>query len=172
MGIAALISHRSLRMTLIYARSLPRTVADERLLVSENVVAINATTRAADRRRRDRKGQTAPPDEPAHAWQRLVLPGDRDGLPFRIGPRVVLLFRQRGRVQTNARTPANAAVKGQVGRKKIFDDLLLRLRRRGIVKGRGVLLVDCLLLMSRFTGQGTSSSPAVGGSGIVTRNIP
>jgi integrase/recombinase XerD len=94
-AIAALLGHKTLAMTMIYARIADRTVADEYFAVTEKVEALYDQPR---RRGRRRNAQTPQRDAPAHARQRLLRPTRRDGLPLRIHLRIVQLLRHHHRV--------------------------------------------------------------------------
>jgi hypothetical protein len=129
-AIAALLGHRSMRMTMVYARIADRTVADEYFAVSEQVEALYDSTPKA-------------------------LPGDAEGAEMR-KLRAEMHRRMLGNgycarpvgldchfesicesctfFQTTIefrptlqRQRDDAAGKGQVGRQKIFDGLLARL---------------------------------------------
>lgn len=128
-AIAALLGHRSLRMTLVYARIADRTVADEYFKVSEQVEALydrpkqlpaqaEGTEMAKLRREMDRRmlgnGYCARPVELDCHFESICeacsyFVTTPDFLP--------ILQRQRD----------DAATKGQVGRQRIFEGLLARL---------------------------------------------
>ena len=84
-AIAALLGHRSLSMTLVYARIADRTVADEYFAVSEKVEALYDQPRALPA---DAEGtemaKLRKRDAPAHARQRLLRPPGRARLPLRV----------------------------------------------------------------------------------------
>ena len=128
-AIAALLGHRSLRMTLVYARLADRTVADEYFAVSEKVETLyNAPREAARRRRRGRDAQAPSRDAPPDARQRLLRPSRRTGLPLRVDLRVLHVLRDHHRVPAHPQAQRDdAAHKGQVGLQKVFDGLLARL---------------------------------------------
>ena len=128
-AIAALLGHRSMRMTMVYARIANRTVAEEYFAVSEKVEALyDAPQEPARRRRGHRDAQAPRRDAPADARQRLLRPPGRPGLPLRVHLRIVHLLPDHHRVPSHPATPARRRRrKGQVGRQKIFDGLLARL---------------------------------------------
>ena len=129
-AIAALLGHRSLHMTLVYAKIADRTVADEYFAVSEKVEALyeapaQLPADVEGTEMRKLRSRNAPPD----ARQRLLRAPGRDGLPLRVDLRVAarsssttIEFRPTLQKQRD-----DAATKGQVGRQKIFDGLLARL---------------------------------------------
>ena len=110
-AIAALLGHKTLAMTMIYARIADKTVADEYFAVTEKVEALYDQPRQlASRRRGPRDAQAPRRDAPAHARQRLLRPTGRDGLPLRVHLRILHLLRHHHRVpahpaSANATTP-------------------------------------------------------------------
>jgi len=129
-AIAALLGHRSLRMTLVYARIADRTVADEYFSVSEKVEAIygqpqelpanaEGTEMAKLRREMSRRmlgnGWCARPVEMDCHFESIC-----ESCSFFV---TTVEFKP-----TLERQKADAAAKGQVGRQKIFDGLLSRLQ--------------------------------------------
>ena len=84
-AIAALLGHRSLSMTLVYARIADRTVADEYFAVSEKVEALYDQPRAlaADAEGAE-MAKLRKRDAPAHARQRLLRTPGRARLPLRV----------------------------------------------------------------------------------------
>jgi len=128
-AIAALLGHRSLRMTLVYARIADRTVANEYFAVSEKVEALYDQPQAlpADaeggemaklRREMDRRmlgnGYCARPVEMDCHFESICESCSFFVTTIEFKP---TLLRQRD----------DAFAKGQVGRQKIFDGLLERL---------------------------------------------
>jgi integrase len=128
-AIAALLGHRSLRMTLVYARIADRTVADEYFSVSEKVEAmygqpqeLPADAEGAEmaklRREMSRRmlgnGWCARPVEMDCHFESIC-----ESCSFFV---TTVEFKP-----TLERQKADAAAKGQVGREKIFDGLLARL---------------------------------------------
>jgi len=128
-AIAALLGHRSLRMTLVYARIADRTVASEYFAVSEKVEALYDQPKAlpADaegqemaklRREMDRRmlgnGYCARPVEMDCHFESICESCSFFVTTIEFKP---TLLRQRD----------DAQAKGQVGRQKIFDGLLERL---------------------------------------------
>lgn len=129
-AIAALLGHRSLRMTLVYARIADRTVADEYFKVSEKVEALydqpkrlpaqdEGSEMAKLRREMDRRmlgnGYCARPVELDCHFESIC----ESCCYFVTTPEFTpILLKQRD----------DAASKGQVGRQRIFDGLLARLR--------------------------------------------
>jgi hypothetical protein len=128
-AIAALLGHKSLRMTQVYARIADRTVADEYFSVSEKVEALYDQPKSlpADaeggemgklRREMNRRmlgnGYCARPFELDCHFETIC-----ESCTFFV---TTLEFRP-----TLGRQRDDAAAKGQVGRQKIFDGLLARL---------------------------------------------
>ncbi len=128
-AIAALLGHRSLRMTLVYARIADRTVANEYFAVSKKVEALYDQPKAlpADaeggemaklRREMDRRmlgnGYCARPVEMDCHFESICESCSFFVTTIEFKP---TLLRQRD----------DALAKGQVGRQKIFDGLLERL---------------------------------------------
>ncbi len=128
-AIAALLGHRSLRMTLVYARIADRTVADEYFAVSEKVEALygqpqplpadaEGTEMAKLRREMNRRmlgnGYCARPVEMDCHFESICESCSFFVTTSEFKP---TLLRQRD----------DAATKGQLGRQRIFDGLLARL---------------------------------------------
>ena len=128
-AIAALLGHRSLRMTLVYARIADRTVANEYFAVSEKVEALydqpkslpagaEGEEMAKLRREMDRRmlgnGYCARPVEMDCHFESICESCSFFVTTIEFKP---TLLRQRD----------DAVAKGQVGRQKIFDGLLDRL---------------------------------------------
>jgi site-specific recombinase XerD len=128
-AIAALLGHRSLRMTMVYARIADRTVADEYFAVSEKVEALYDQPRqlpadaegakmAKLRREHDRRmlgnGYCARPVELDCHFESIC-----ESCTFFV---TTIQFKP-----TLERQRDDAARKGQVGRQKIFNGLLARL---------------------------------------------
>jgi hypothetical protein len=128
-AIAALLGHRSMSMTLVYARIADRTVADEYFAVSEKVEAL----------------YTRPRELPAEAegseMARLRREMDRRLLGNGYCARPVALDCQFETIcesctcfvttpefrPTLERQREDALAKGQLGRQRVFDGLLARL---------------------------------------------
>jgi hypothetical protein len=128
-AIAALLGHRSLRMTMVYARIADRTVAEEYFAVSAKVEALYDQPRqlpadaegakmAKLRREVDRRmlgnGYCARPVELDCHFESIC-----ESCTFFV---TTIQFKP-----TLERQRDDAARKGQVGRQKIFDGLLARL---------------------------------------------
>jgi len=128
-ALAALLGHRSLSMTLVYARIANRTVADEYFKVSEKVEALyeqpkqlpaqaEGSEMAKLRREMDRRmlgnGYCARPIELDCHFESICESCSFFVTTTEFTP---ILQRQRD----------DAAAKGQVGRQRIFDGLLARL---------------------------------------------
>jgi hypothetical protein len=128
-AIAALLGHRSLRMTLVYARIADRTVADEYFAVSERVEALYdqprqlpAEAEGAKMARLRREigqrmlgnGYCARPVELDCHFESIC-----ESCTFFV---TTIQFKP-----TLERQRDDAAHKGQVGRQKIFNGLLARL---------------------------------------------
>src|ERR1700722_20989061 len=97
-AIAAMLGHRSLDMTLRYARIASRTVADEYFAVTDKVDApLRPDARTARRRDRTRHGPAAP-RAPPDARQRLLHPASRAGLRVRVDLRNLHLLPDQHRV--------------------------------------------------------------------------
>ncbi len=89
-AIAALLGHRSMEMTLVYARIANRVVADEHQAVSAKIDTLYGAgpARTASRLRNDRHGQTSPsnwlprPDRIAqdHQWRDRQRKDHRQGI--------------------------------------------------------------------------------------------
>jgi site-specific recombinase XerD len=130
-ALAALLGHKTLSMTLVYARIADRTVADEYFAVSEKVEALYDQARAlpADaegskmaqlRREMDRRmlgnGYCARPVELDCHFESIC-----ESCAFFV---TTIEFKP-----TLERQRDDAKAKGQVGRQRIFDGLLQRLDR-------------------------------------------
>jgi hypothetical protein len=128
-AIAALLGHKSLRMTMVYAKIANRTVADEYFSVSEKVEALYdqprelpATAEGAETRKLRSE------------MHRRMLGNGYCARPVGLDChfesicesctyfQTTLEFRPTLQLQRD-----DAAEKGQVGRQKIFDGLLSRL---------------------------------------------
>ena len=106
-AIAALLGHKTLAMTMVYARIADKTVADEYFAVTEKVEALyGQPSQLASRRRRPRDAQAPQRNAPAHARQRLLRTTGRDGLPLRVHLRIVQLLRHHHRVPAHPATTA------------------------------------------------------------------
>lgn len=129
-ALAALLGHRSLQMTLVYARIADRTVADEYFKVSEKVEALYdqpkqlpaqaegsemAKLRREMHRRMLGNGYCARPVELDCHFESICESCSYFVTTLEFGP---ILLKQRD----------DAAAKGQVGRQRIFDGLLARLK--------------------------------------------
>ncbi|WP_083395468.1 tyrosine-type recombinase/integrase [Rhodococcus koreensis] len=128
-AIAALLGHKSMSMTLVYARIADRTVADEYFAVTQKVEALYnqdrqlpadaegsemAKLRREAHRRMLGNGYCARPVELDCHFESIC-----ESCAFFV---TTIEFRP-----TLQRQRDDAAAKGQVGRKKIFDGLLDRL---------------------------------------------
>ena len=106
-AIAALLGHRKMEMTLIYARIANRVVADEYAAVSAKIDALYGQPPDAARRLRDhRHGPAAPRSPRPHARQRAVHPPGRAGLPHGVRLRDLRLLPHRHRVPAHPHPPA------------------------------------------------------------------
>ena len=83
-AIAALLGHRSMRMTMTYARISDRTVADEYFRVTEAVEANYGRTEALPDTAAGSQHAEAGRRPPAHARQRDVHPAGRPRLLVRV----------------------------------------------------------------------------------------
>jgi integrase len=129
-AIAALLGHRSMRMTLVYAKIANRTVADEYFAVSEKVEALYdaprelpASAEGAEMRRL--RGE----------MHRRMLGNGYCARPVGLDCHFESICESCTFFQTTiefrptlARQRDDAASKGQIGRQKIFDGLLARLK--------------------------------------------
>ena len=107
-AISALLGHKTMTMTLVYARIADKTVADQYFSVTEKVQALYqqqkpAVLPAADEPAADAETprRTPTPD----ARQRLLRPPGRTRLPLRNDLRILHLLRHHHRVQTHPASP-------------------------------------------------------------------
>jgi site-specific recombinase XerD len=128
-AIAALLGHRSMRMTLVYARIANRTVADEYFSVSEKVEALYDAPREL------------PPDAEGAEMRKLrgemhrrMLGNGYCARPVGLDCHFESICESCTFFQTTIefrptlqRQRDDAADKGQLGRRKVFDGLLTRL---------------------------------------------
>jgi len=129
-AIAALLGHRSMRMTLVYAKIANRTVADEYFAVSEKVEALYDAPRelpagAEGAEMRRLRGE----------MHRRMLGNGYCARPVGLDCHFESICESCTFFQTTiefrptlARQRDDAACKGQIGRQKIFDGLLARLK--------------------------------------------
>jgi integrase/recombinase XerD len=128
-AIAALLGHRSLSMTLVYARIADRTVANEYFAVSEKVEALYDRPRELPA---DAEG-TQMRKLRAEIHQRMLgngycaRPVDMDCHFESICESCTFFVTTAEFRPTLQRQRDDAAAKGQVGRQRIFDGLLIRL---------------------------------------------
>ena len=129
-AIAALLGHRSMRMTMVYARIADRTVADEYFAVSEQVEALYDTA-----------PKTLPGDAEGAEMRKLRAEMHRRMLgngycarPVGLDCHFESICESCTFFQTTIefrptlqRQRDDAADKGQLGRQKVFDGLLDRL---------------------------------------------
>ena len=128
-AIAALLGHRSLRMTLVYARIADRTVADEYFTVSEKVEALyDAPKQLPPTPRAPRCASSA------REMHRRMLGNGYCARPVELDCHFESICESCTFFETTIefrptlqRQRDDAADKGQVGRQKIFDGLLARL---------------------------------------------
>ena len=128
-AIAALLGHRSMRMTLVYARIANRTVADEYFTVSEKVEALYEAPKALP--------ATAEGTEMTKLRREMhtrMLGNGYCARPVGLDCHFESICESCTFFQTTIdfrptlqRQRDDADTKGQVGRKKIFDGLLTRL---------------------------------------------
>jgi Phage integrase family len=105
-AIAALLGHRSMRMTMVYAKISNRTVADEYFKVSAQVEALyDAPKQLPPEAEGIRDAQAPLRDAPADARQRVLRPPRRAGLPLRIDLRIVHLLSDHARVPPDPPAP-------------------------------------------------------------------
>ena len=127
-AIAALLGHKSMRMTMVYAKISNRTVADEYFKVSAQVEALYE--RPSDSHRRPRAARCASPrgDAPADARQRYCARPVGLDCHFESICESCTYFQTTLEFRpTLERQRDDAAGKGQVARVKVFDGLLDRL---------------------------------------------
>ncbi len=97
-AIAALLGHRSMRMTLTYARISNRTVAEEYFRVTQ---AVEASYESGDRAPGQRRGGQHAPHRrraPSPVGERSLHPAERARLHLRVGLRALRLLRDRASV--------------------------------------------------------------------------
>ena len=131
-AIAALLGHRSLRMTMVYARIADRTVADEYFAVSEQVEALYDRPKALP--------STAEGREMAKLRRemgRRMLGNGYCARPVELDCHFETICESCSFFVTTTefqptleRQLEDAVAKGQVGRQKIFERLLARLREQ------------------------------------------
>lgn len=105
-AIAQMLGHRSMRMTLVYARIADRTVAEEYFAVSEKVEALYdraahlpADTESAEMLKLRQQMNSR------MLGNRPLRPPRRDGLSLRVHLRVLHILRDHHRIQTHAAAP-------------------------------------------------------------------
>ena len=130
-AIAAMLGHRSMDMTLRYAKIANRTVADEYFAVTDKVEALYAQARPAARRRHRTEDGPAAPRAPPPARQRLLHPTRRAGLRVRVDLRDLHASSRPASssgppCKPNTTTPP---AKGQHHRADLFDQLLTGLTK-------------------------------------------
>ena len=105
-AIAALLGHRSLDMTLRYAKIASRTVADEYFAVSEKVEALYGQPTQLPADAAGPEDDPAAPRAPPPARQRLVHPAPAAGLRLRVHLRNLQLLPDQHRVPPRPCRPA------------------------------------------------------------------
>src|SRR6266567_171018 len=128
-AIAALLGHRSMRMTMVYARIANRTVADEYFSVSEKVEALYDAPRTLPAGAEGTEMRKLR----AEMHQRMLGNG-YCARPVGLDCHFESICESCTFFQTTIefrptlqRQRDDAAVKGQLGRQKVFDGLLARL---------------------------------------------
>ncbi len=128
-AIAALLGHRSLRMTMVYARIADRTVADEYFAVSEKVEALYDAPRQLPV-----EAEGAEMRRLRAEMHRRMLGNGYCARPVGMDCHFESICESCTFFQTTIefrptlqRQRDDAATKGQLGRQKIFDGLLTRL---------------------------------------------
>src|SRR2546430_13539268 len=129
-AIAALLGHRSMRMTMVYAKIANRTVADEYFAVSEKVEALY-----------DRPGELPATAEGAEMrklraeMHRRMLGNGYCARPVGLDCHFESICESCTYFQTTLefrptleRQRDDAQAKGQVGRQRVFEGLLARLK--------------------------------------------
>ncbi len=123
-AIAALLGHRSMRMTLTYARISDRTVADEYFRVTEAVEANYGRTDALPERRRSQHAQLAA-DHRRMLGNGHVHPAGRPRLLLRVSLRALQLLRDRTPVHPDPPPPTGPRHRTRPGGPvALFDDLI------------------------------------------------
>ena len=128
-AIAALLGHRSMRMTMVYARIADRTVADEYFAVSEKVEALCDQSRhlPADAEGTQMRHLRAELHHRMLGNGYCARPVELDCHFESICESCTFFITTVEFKPTLRRQRDDAADKGQVGRQKIFDGLLERL---------------------------------------------
>ena len=111
-AIAALLGHRTMHMTLTYARIADRVVADEYASVSQQIDALYGP----DQVRRPRTGQHGSPPPGSsrpHARQRALHSPRRARMPHGIRLRDLQLLRHRTRIRPRATPPTRPRTRPQ-----------------------------------------------------------
>ena len=128
-AIAALLGHRSLHMTLVYAKIADRTVADEYFTVSEKVEALYDAPRQLPA-----EAEGAEMRKLRAEMHRRMLGNGYCARPVGMDCHFESICESCTFFQTTIefrptlqRQRDDAETKGQIGRKKIFDGLLARL---------------------------------------------
>jgi integrase len=128
-AIAALLGHRSMRMTMVYARIADRTVADEYFAVSEKVEALYDAPRELPA-----EAEGAEMRKLRSELHRRMLGNGYCARPVGLDCHFESICESCTFFQTTLefrptlkRQRDDAAEKGQVGRQKVFDGLLQRL---------------------------------------------
>ena len=105
-AIAAMLGHRSLDMTLRYAKIASRTVADEYFAVTEKVDALYGQAPVLPADAIGPEDGPAAPRAPPDARQRLLHPARRAGLRVRVDLRNLHLLPDQHRVPPHPASPA------------------------------------------------------------------
>jgi hypothetical protein len=128
-AIAALLGHRSMRMTMVYARIANRTVADEYFAVSEKVEALYDAPRELPE-----DAQGAEMRKLRAEMHRRMLGNGYCARPVDLDCHFESICESCTFFQTTIefrptlqRQRDDALAKGQLGRQKIFDGILERL---------------------------------------------
>jgi site-specific recombinase XerD len=131
-AIAALLGHKSMRMTMVYAKISNRTVADEYFKVSEQVEALYDTPKALPA-----AAEGAEMRKLRSEMHRRMLGNGYCARPVGLDCHFESICESCTYFQTThefrptlERQRDDAAQKGQVGRLKIFDGLLTRLEQQ------------------------------------------
>ena len=123
-----MLGHRSMDMTLRYAKIANRTVADEYFAVTDKVEALYGQPNALPADAIGPEDGQAAPRAPPPARQRLLHPTRRAGLRLRIDLRDLHVLPDQHRVPAHPASPTRRRRRQRTGRpSKIFDGILNRL---------------------------------------------
>ena len=131
-AIAAMLGHRSMDMTLRYAKIANRTVADEYFAVTDQIDNLYAQAEPLPADAIGPEDGQTPPRTPPIARQRALHPPARAGLRLRIHLRDLQLLPDQHRVPTHPASPTRRRrEQGQDHRADLFNQVL-----NGITEGQ------------------------------------